>query len=454
MLDTLRPSPDTAPDLFFPDDVSDLTMRFFRRKKKRRSESDDRSPTGRAGGPGFYSERSGPEPLAEPSQGFNPRQTHRTSRHSLGRRRERSNRVSNKELLFIVLRALLIVVLLAVGFIGLKIVLERLAEPSEKEQLVWEANELQMGMAFTNAVSALALSVGMPSELYVDTGIIERRLEKWALTEQLLRSADTYMQRNINEEAIGRLKQALASTPHNHKARKMLLLLYMQTGAFAEAIPLCVQLLDQDSQQGDVQLLLLQAMQAENMLEATVALADWMLKDQPDNLDVLRAAAEARLAQGDKEQALVFFARMLEKDRADTSALEGSGQIYWSQGAYKSAVPYYMELVRVNPQIDYYHALALCYAQQNEAGKAIIIIGQAASLFGEANIQPWLMESALDGIRETVEFRAFADRVVGIETRKAIEKIRKREIERAAPAIPGAAEPVARPVLQPLKPTR
>jgi tetratricopeptide (TPR) repeat protein len=162
------------------------------------------------------------------------------------------------------------------------------------------------------------------------------------------------------------------------------------------------------------------------------------------------------MAQGDQEQALVFFARMLEKDRANTSALEGFGQIYLSQGAYKSAVPYYMELVRANPQIDYYHALAVCYARQNEAGKTIIIIGQAASLFGEPAIQPWLMEPALDGIRETAEFRAFADRVVGVETRKAIEKIRQREIERAEPAIPGGVEPAEKPSLQlqQLKPTR
>jgi len=425
-------------------------MRLFRSKKSRRSKSDDRS----SATPGFYPERSGPEPLSEPSQNFSSRQTHRTSRHSLGRRREVSNRISNKELLFVVLRAVLIVVLLAGGFIGLKIVLERLAEPTEKEKLQWEYNELQMGVAFTNPVASLFLPAITPAELYVNTGVIGKRLEKWDLTERLLRSAETFARSDINDEAIGRLKQALASTPHNQDVRKKLLLLYMRTGAFAEAIPLCVQLLDQDSRQRDVQLLLLQALRTENMLEATTALADWMLRDQPDNLDVLRAAAEARQAKGDKEQALVFFARMLQEDRADTSALEGSGQIYFSQEAYKSALPYYMELVRINPQIDYYHALTLCYAKQNEAGKTIIIIGQAASLFGETSIQPWLREPALDGIRETVEFRAFADRVVGIEARKAIEKIRQREIEKTAPAMPGSVEPVPQPTLQPLKPTR
>lgn len=424
-------------------------MKFFHRKKSGGPRSS--GPVAKPGS-GFYPEHSGSDPLTDYPNGTGRRKTHRTSRHNLGRRREVSNRVSNRELLFLVL----LVVLLAGGFIGLKIVLSRLAEPTEQEKLSWEANELRMGVAVTGDVPVFALQAGMPYEPYADSAVIGRRLDKWDLTERLVRSSETFLQRNIYDESASRLRQALAATPQNIEARKQLLMIAMQTGSFSEAIPLCIQLLDQNSRQKDVQMMLLQALKAENMHDATVLLADWILRSYPDNLEVMKAAAEARLAMGDTDEALDFFARMLERDRANKSALEGAGKIHFSQGAFKSAIPYFMELVRNSPQIDYYRALALSYAEQNEAGKAIIIIGQAASLYGESEIQAWLLEPAMDRIRDTAEFRSFADRVVGIETRKAIEKIRERETGRQAPALPaGVMEPdVPRPELQQLKPTR
>ena len=57
-------------------------------------------------------------------------------------------------------------------------------------------------------------------------------------------------------------------------------------------------------------------------------------------------------------------------------------------------------------------------------------------IFGAAAISPWLRDAGFDPVRETVEFRSFADRVVGSETRKAIEEINKREAEKTTPVVP------------------
>jgi tetratricopeptide (TPR) repeat protein len=109
--------------------------------------------------------------------------------------------------------------------------------------------------------------------------------------------------------------------------------------------------------------------------------------------------------------------------------LQGCGKIYFDQNDYQNAVPYYLELTKLDPRLDYYQMLARCYAQQNEAGKAVIFMGQAAGLFGGVTISSWFRDPLFDPVRETTEFRSFTDRIIGVESRNAIEAINKREAE-------------------------
>lgn len=87
----------------------------------------------------------------------------------------------------------------------------------------------------------------------------------------------------------------------------------------------------------------------------------------------------------------------------------------------KENISYYLEKIRQNPEADDYRELVLCYAQINESGKAVVFMGQAASLYGEEVVKGWLDESGFDGIRKTPEFRSFADRIIGVNARKAAE---------------------------------
>jgi len=65
-------------------------------------------------------------------------------------------------------------------------------------------------------------------------------------------------------------------------------------------------------------------------------------------------------------------------------------------------------------------------------------MGQAASLYGESVVSSWLRKDLedFDPILETVEYRSFADRLVGVETRKNIEELRHREVQEKKPLIP------------------
>ena len=405
-------------------------MKFFSKKKARPDEV--RTKSTRPEFDNFYSQHAGEPPLDEYSDGAGGRQTHRTSRHSPARRRETSNRASNRAISFLLLRAVVIVVLLVGGFIVLRLVLEHMAKPSEKEQQRWEANANRMEKS--SAPVAASIGVTAPKEMVVSAALIGQRLEQWEQSERHLRSAEALNQRGINEEAAQRLSQVLRISPDNRKAQQMLVDIYVRQGLYAEAVPLCIRLLDQDSRQQDMQMNLLRALQASGQIDAGLVLADRMLLDQPNNMTVLSIAAAGQIKRGSKEAALAMFGRMLENDAKNTDALEGCGKIYLDQGDYQKAAPYYLELVRLDPKPVHYQTLARCYAQQNQAGKAVVFMGQAASLFGTATVSLWLKETIFNPIRETVEFRSFADRVVGIEARQAIEAINKREAEKATPA--------------------
>ncbi|MCK5845398.1 MAG: tetratricopeptide repeat protein, partial [Victivallales bacterium] len=171
-------------------------------------------------------------------------------------------------------------------------------------------------------------------------------------------------------------------------------------------------------------------------------------------LEVLERAAYAQAAQGNAAKALALYEKILLNDSTHFVALLGAGFIYQQTGAWEKAIPYYMELVREDPKSEHYHSLAHCYAQQNEGGKTVIFLGQATSLYGESDVSDWLSEAEFDPVRETVEFRSFVDRVVGIETRKAIEEIRLREKEKENEGLPSGVDLPAQPELQLLKPGR
>lgn len=402
-------------------------MKVFRKKKARPDEV--RAKPARPDSDSFYSQHVGPAPLDEYSDGRGVRQTHRTSRHSPARRRETNNRTSDWKLAVLLLRAVLVVVLLVGGFFALKLALDLIAEPSDKEKQRWEAAGAVMEQS---SAPAAAISAGTPAgpALVFDSARIEQRLGQWELAARLFRSAEALALRGVDEDAIQRLGQALRIVPDNQEAQKLLADIYMRRGRYAEAIPVYIRLLDQNSQQPDLKMNLLKALQESGQTAAGLVLADRILLDQPNNVIVLSLAAAGQIKLGNQEAALALFKRILENEDKNRAAMEGCGKIYFDRNDYQAAVPYYLALTKLDSKPAYYQMLARCYAQQNEAGKSVIFMGQAASLFGGETVSSWFRDPLFDPVRETAEFRSFADRIIGIEGRKAIEAISKRETDK------------------------
>ncbi len=400
----------------------------FSRKKKNQPEQKNIVPVEPENG--FYSHSDGEAPLDEYTDDYG-RQIRRTSQHSPARRREKSNRATSREIALLMLKVVLIPALVVVAFLGLKFVLNRVDGPSEKDTQEWDVSEKLMESGVERESELPRTSPG--KEVGVDQAFLEEQMTQWELTERHLRAAEALNQRENRDAVVFRLNQALRYTPDNQAAQKLLLDLYMKAENFAAAAPLCIRLLNQDSQNWETKLSLLKALYGLDETGAAVVLANQMLTLQPGDLDVMEMAAYAHAAEGDTDRALKLYDRILQNDRTHVLALEGSGYIYQWLEEWQEAVPYYLELLKVEPKVEHYHALARCYAKQNEGSKAVIFLGQATSLYGEAAVAPWLNDPDFDLVRETVDFRALAERIVKVERQKSVETIRRRETEKQAP---------------------
>lgn len=414
----------------------------FTGKHKPRPEEETSAPKPEGS---FYSQRS--EDVLYDGSGAGRRRVSRSTSNSPVRRRENNNRAEGRHLFFIVAKIVLVPVLLFAGYLGLKYLVGLLEEPSDEQKAQWTQDAGRM--------DALAEGgeAGSDRGEQVDKAFLEARVSCWALAERHLRAGVALEQREIDEEAEGRLKQALRYAPDNREALQVLLDVYMRTGLYAEAVPLCVRLLDQVSSDWDVKMKLLKALQETDRMDACLFLAKQMMAQEPTRLDVMEIAAYAYAALGDAPQALEIYQRILERDKGHLLALEGAGHIHeWLQ-EWTKAIPYYMELVRREPTPEHYHALARSYSHLEDAGKASIFLGQAASLYGGREVGRWLKEPDFDLIRETVDFRSLSDRILGVQTRKAMEEISRREAEKRSPVLSRELELPTRPDLQLLRPS-
>ncbi|MBC8206479.1 MAG: tetratricopeptide repeat protein [Kiritimatiellales bacterium] len=425
-------------------------MKLFGRKKNRQETAESASTSSDAGS-SFYAAQNHEAPLDEIPQGHG-RQIHRTSQHTPARRRDNSNRATNHDMLLLLFRMVLIPALIIGAFFGLKAVLGLFDGPTEKDRVQWETNTELMEKG-TDVLTAGATSEST-EQLSIDLDFLRERLSRWEQTERHLRGAEALPRLGIYEDAIVRLEKALRLSPNNQKAQQMLLEIYMKTGNYAGAIPLCVRMLDQDSTRWDIKVDLLKALQGVEETAMCVFLSDQMLLQQPGDAGVLEISAYAHAAEGDTENALRMYEQVLANDPKHLLALEGSGVIYQWQKKWLKAVPYYLELLELDPKPEHYLALARGYAQQAEAGKTVIFLGQAANLYGAETVSPWLALPEFDPVRETADFRSFVDRMVGTGTRNAIEEIRRLEAQRTPLLEVDQIMLPSKPDLEILKPRR
>lgn len=426
-------------------------MKKISRKKNDSGKTDSGSPSSVNSGHSFYAQRDMEAPLDEYAVGYGQR-GQRTSRHTPARRRENSNRASQSQLIILVLKIILIPVLLIAGYVALKLIVAHLEDPTEKDMERWEASAkvMEKGPVSSDALSNRRAGVVD----FNDTSALKQQLDRLKQADRLLSSAEALERREMNEEAVVRLEEALRFAPENFAAQKLLLELNMKLKKYEDALPLCFRLLEQDPGDETVREYFLTALHGTDRTDASLLLAEQILETNPENLDVMEISAYDYAAKGEMDKALGLYNQVLQRDPNRLLALEGCGTIYdWKQ-EWVQALPYHMQLMKLDPQPRRYYVLAKNYARQNAAGKAVIFLGQAASLYGESEVIPWLSDPSFDPVRESVEFRSFADQVAGAKTREALEVLQRREVSTPEVLTPTGLELPDQKDLELLRPNR
>lgn len=369
----------------------------------------------------FYEQPNREAPLNEYSGGA-ASHNRRTSKNAVARRRENNTRASDVQLVLLMLKILMVPVLLAAAYLGLKFAVTHFEEKQiEKDGIEWEKKAVLMDQGAV--VEKIAADLG-------DEVSMERFLERAKREQVTLESVAALKQRGMDEEAVDELKRVLEFMPTSFKVQMELLDLYMRMGRYDEAIPLSAGLLLQDSSDREIKKSLLVALHEIGRPEACLVLAKQMLEDEPGTIQVMEVAAYAYAVLGRSDEALDLYKQILKREPERLLALEAVGVLYEWREEWAKALPYYMELVTLDPQPRRYRVLALNLARQNEAGKTALIVGQAFGLYGAGTVSPWLSEAGFDSVRETMEFRAITDQIVGAKIRQEIERIRQREEEK------------------------
>lgn len=301
------------------------------------------------------------------------------------------------------LKIVLIPVILFAGYLVLKRVVTPFEGPSEQDLEDWKDAANRMDGE---------LSVVVLDGTVIDTALLTERFAQWERAEQAYRSAQTLSRTGVDlENAIVRLKQSLLLAPNNQEAQELLLKLYLRTDAHSEVLPLCLRLLDQDSQRWDLKLVLLDTFFVLEKLDVALLLANEMLQAQPSCLEALEVVAYVNTVLGNTDEALGQYVRILDQQNDHALALSSVAHLYQQQGKWSQAIIYYVKMINKEPSSEVYRALAQCHARLEQSAEAVVYMGQAISLYGQAAVNTWLDGDEFDAIRDTIEFRSLTGKV-------------------------------------------
>jgi len=106
-----------------------------------------------------------------------------------------------------------------------------------------------------------------------------------------------------------------------------------------------------------------------------------LLKQYPNNKEVLLGLARVYLHQKKYNQSLRFYKKILMKWKNDESAFVGLGNLYFAQGSYKKAERYYQKALGLNNKsIINWSNLAFVYKFQGNNKKALKYFKKAISI--------------------------------------------------------------------------
>ena len=369
----------------------------------------------------FYSTGEQERPLYTTRKSANTYQNKKTERHKkIAGGRKKTADIREKMALVAILRSTVVILLLSITFF-----------------LIWRGTNLyeESQIQKNEAKAPVDMGVLGPTIAVVETFDITdqnartnfaQRIENWEKADRLVGTADALLQRNNYDQAIAQCNDALLADPSHRGALERLAALYYEKGDYTNAVNTYVRLMCVDPSHQKVQKNLIQSLDALGDAKAVEYMATWYLDQNLYDADVQRYLANALYAEGKFQEAITAYDRVLRDNPEDIEALEQQVNACLQLQNYEKALPS-LEILRKtdyrNP--NYYKQMVICYAQLQQGREAVLVLGQAAQLFGQQVVVELIKSPELNPIRDDRTFQAFADRVGGEDFRIWLEKMAK-----------------------------
>ncbi|NCC51660.1 MAG: tetratricopeptide repeat protein [Spartobacteria bacterium] len=212
-------------------------------------------------------------------------------------------------------------------------------------------------------------------------------------------------------KALARLIALYENFPDDLEVKITLARAYIAQKNYPEAVLLLYDTLKATPGNQEARIMLADILLEQNQYQEALAITTWVLDTNPYSIPANSIAADAYLAMDKPSWSIPFLRRIIAQDRENFSALNRIAKAYADMGEYQKAVLEFTRMMDMNVADSVtYCNLAICYAQQMKADKAVIILDQAANMYGYSFVRSWLEQKEFDPIRDTPPFKTFAAR--------------------------------------------
>lgn len=141
-----------------------------------------------------------------------------------------------------------------------------------------------------------------------------------------------------------------------------------------------------------------------------LAMAEWVLEDQPYAEEAHRIAAEISVLRGQHEKAMRHWQKLVSLDSNNHAAENNLGVAFMALNRIDDALKAFNNVMRDEPgNSQAYYYMTQAFIQSERWDEAVSTLTRSVDRFGYAFVQSWTMGSEFDPIRDQAAFaRLFA----------------------------------------------
>lgn len=230
-------------------------------------------------------------------------------------------------------------------------------------------------------------------------------------SDYAIEEAERLLKDRLVTQAERSLTLTLTQAPDVAEVHLMLAKVYVEKAEYNKAKESLRNVLEREPGNTKARILLATILSSQGNYEASLAVAHWILKEDPYRVEAHRVASKAYLNTERPALAIPHLRRIVNLAGDDILAENTLAMAYCRTGFYDKATQLLVRgLERDRSNSVTYYNLSICYAYQHRTEELIETLDEAITGFGKSFVQTWLESRDYDAVREDPKFNAFLER--------------------------------------------